>query len=45
MSACSSNWLVGGITALALLLLFWPLIGRGVARVRGRRTPVPEPIE
>ena len=40
-----SNWLVGGITALALLLLFWPLIGRGVARVRGRRTPVPEPIE
>lgn len=23
-----SNWLVGGITALALILLFWPLIAR-----------------
>src|SRR6187402_2403186 len=29
-----SNWLVGGITALALVMLFWPLIGRGLARVR-----------
>jgi len=29
-----SNWLVGGITALALLMLFWPLIGRGLAHVR-----------
>ena len=23
-----SNWLVGSITALALVLLFWPLISR-----------------
>ncbi|MEO7156135.1 MAG: tripartite tricarboxylate transporter permease [Vicinamibacterales bacterium] len=30
-----SNWLVGGITALALLLLFWPLISRLVGKVRG----------
>ena len=29
-----SNWLVGSITALALVMLFWPLIGRGLARVR-----------
>ncbi|MGI8895464.1 MAG: tripartite tricarboxylate transporter permease [Casimicrobiaceae bacterium] len=40
-----SNWLVGGITALALLMLFWPLIGRGLARVRGGRSTVPEPLE
>ena len=32
-----SNWLVGGITALALVMLFWPLIGRGLARVRAMR--------
>jgi len=31
-----SNWLVGGITALALLMLFWPLISRGLASVRAR---------
>ena len=30
-----SNWLVGGITALALVLLFWPLISRLIARLRG----------
>jgi len=40
-----SNWLVGGITALALLMLFWPLIGRGLARIRGGRSTVPEPLE
>ncbi|MEJ7669381.1 MAG: tripartite tricarboxylate transporter permease [Casimicrobiaceae bacterium] len=40
-----SNWLVGGITALALLMLFWPLIGRGLARVRGGRATLPEPLE
>ncbi len=33
-----SNWLVGGITALALVMLFWPLIGRGLARVRAVRS-------
>ncbi len=32
-----SNWLVGSITALALLMLFWPLIGRSLARVRTMR--------
>ena len=35
-----SNWLVGSITTLALLLLFWPLIGqllRGCAVAAGRR--------
>ena len=29
-----SNPLVGGITTLALLLLFWPLIARLIAKVR-----------
>ncbi len=31
-----SNGLVGGITALALLMLFWPLISRLIAGLRGR---------
>jgi putative tricarboxylic transport membrane protein len=30
-----SNWLVGSLTTLALVLLFWPLISRGIARLRG----------
>jgi putative tricarboxylic transport membrane protein len=30
-----SNWLVGSLTTLALVLLFWPLISRGLAFVRG----------
>src|SRR5678816_4059626 len=30
-----SNWLVGSITALALVMLFWPLISRLIARLRG----------
>ena len=30
-----SNWLVGCITALALAMLFWPLISRLVAKLRG----------
>ena len=34
-----SNWLVGSITALALVMLFWPLISRGLARVRARAAP------
>jgi putative tricarboxylic transport membrane protein len=38
-----SNWLVGGITALALLMLFWPLIGRGLTRLRATRSTLPEP--
>ncbi|MGZ5114097.1 MAG: tripartite tricarboxylate transporter permease, partial [Usitatibacter sp.] len=31
-----SNGLVGSITTLALVLLFWPLIGRVIGRVRAR---------
>jgi putative tricarboxylic transport membrane protein len=31
-----SNALVGGITALALVMLFWPLISQALARLRGR---------
>jgi putative tricarboxylic transport membrane protein len=27
-----SNYLVGGITSLALLLLFWPLIGKVISK-------------
>ena len=30
-----SNWLVGGIMALGLLMLFWPLIAKAKARLRG----------
>ena len=30
------NALVGGMTALSLALLFWPVIGRGIAILRGR---------
>src|SRR6185436_4749267 len=32
-----SNGLVGSITALALVMLFWPLVSRGIARMRGAR--------
>ncbi len=35
MSIFFSNALVGGITALALVMLFWPLLSRGLARLRG----------
>src|SRR6266702_1516886 len=31
-----SNGLVGSITTLTLLLLFWPLISRGIAALRGK---------
>ena len=31
-----SNGLVGTITTLSLLLLFWPLISRLIARARGK---------
>jgi putative tricarboxylic transport membrane protein len=30
-----SNWLVGGITGLALVMLFWPLISKLIATLRG----------
>jgi len=29
-----SNYLVGGITSLALILLFWPLISKGLDKIR-----------
>jgi putative tricarboxylic transport membrane protein len=32
-----ANRLVGTVTTLALLLLFWPLISRGIAIIRGRK--------
>ncbi len=31
-----SNWLVGSIMGLGLLMLVWPLIGRGMAALRSR---------
>ncbi len=34
MSVFFSNWLVGGITALSLLMLFWPLLSKLLARLR-----------
>jgi putative tricarboxylic transport membrane protein len=33
------NGLVGGITTLALLLLFWPLIGRAFGALRRKPQP------
>jgi putative tricarboxylic transport membrane protein len=35
LSIFVSNGLVGGITGLALVLLFWPLLSRVIARLRG----------
>jgi TctA family transporter len=31
-----SNGLVGTLTSLALVLLFWPLIARGIDAIRGK---------
>ncbi|MCC2635364.1 MAG: tripartite tricarboxylate transporter permease [Ramlibacter sp.] len=39
MSIMVANPLVGGITGLALLLLFWPLIARVIAKVRPPKPP------
>jgi putative tricarboxylic transport membrane protein len=36
MSVFFSNALVGGLTGLALFLLFWPLISLALAKLRGR---------
>src|SRR4051812_8572552 len=30
-----SNWLVGGITTLSLIMLFWPLLSKVLTRLRG----------
>ncbi len=35
MSIFFSNTLVGTITGLALIMLFWPLLSRGLKMVRG----------
>ena len=35
MSIFFSNALVGGLTGLALFLLFWPLLSFAIARLRG----------
>jgi putative tricarboxylic transport membrane protein len=35
LSIMWSNWLVGGLTTLALLLLFWPFLQAGKARLSG----------
>jgi len=34
-----ANPLVGSLTGLALLMLFWPVIGAGLSRLRGRPVP------
>jgi len=36
LSIFFSNGLVGGITGLALVMLFWPLISQVIARLRGK---------
>jgi putative tricarboxylic transport membrane protein len=35
MAIFFSNWLVGGITTLALLLLFWPVLAAAITRILG----------
>jgi putative tricarboxylic transport membrane protein len=34
-----SNWLVGSICTLALIMLFWPLISTALGRLRRGRIP------
>jgi putative tricarboxylic transport membrane protein len=34
-----SNWLVGSITTLALILLFWPLLHAAFEQARSRVMP------
>jgi putative tricarboxylic transport membrane protein len=41
LSIFFSKGLVGGITTLALLLLFWPLISRGIDVIRGKNLRSP----
>ncbi len=43
-----SNWLVGSITTLALVMLFWPLISKAIALIRPpkeRAFPEEQPVE
>src|SRR5207237_8477141 len=35
VSVFFSNWLVGGITTLSLIMLFWPLLSKLLTRLRG----------
>jgi putative tricarboxylic transport membrane protein len=41
LSIFFANGLVGFVTTLSLLLLFWPLISRGLALIRGRDNAKP----
>jgi putative tricarboxylic transport membrane protein len=34
-----SNWLVGSITALSMVMLFWPLIAKLIGLLRSRPAP------
>lgn len=48
LSILWSNALVGGITSLALVLLFWPLLSRLLAKVRPpkpKELPVEQPVD
>ena len=40
-----SNSLVGSITTLSLLLLFWPLISKAIDIVRGKNGRAPNRVE
>jgi TctA family transporter len=40
-----SNWLVGTIATVALVLLFWPLISGALGRLRGGQHEQPAPAE
>jgi putative tricarboxylic transport membrane protein len=43
-----SNWLVGSITTLALVMLFWPLISKVIAMAKppkARDFPEEQPVE
>ena len=37
VSVMWSNGLVGSISTLSMILLFWPLISKGLAKLRGAR--------
>jgi len=45
LSIFFANGLVGFVTTLSLLLLFWPLISRGYAIIRGRNGAPPTRTE
>ncbi len=45
LSILWSNWLVGSISSLALVMLFWPLIGRLIALVRPSKPADQGPVQ